>query len=137
MARSVNQTFRKLPELKAEIALLVRDIAGDARKAGAAIKEVARDAAEVIRVEAKQRAPVKTGALRRAIFADRGDPRKASAIVGVNHEIAPHGQLVEFGHAGPHPAGPQPFMRPAIQANRAKVREIFADGIAGIVKKYR
>lgn len=136
MARRVNQTFRKMPELKAEIEKLVKDIAGDPRKAGEAIKEVARDAADVIRVEAKSRAPVATGELKRAIFADRGDKSKPSAIVGVNHEIAPHGQLVEFGHAGPHPAGPKPFMRPAIESNRARVRQIFADGIAKIVRNY-
>ena len=137
MARRVNQTFRKLPELQGELENLVGDIAGKGRKAGLALKEVLRDAAEPIRVDAERNAPAVTGKLKSAIFADRGDPSKSSAIVGVNHNIAPHGQLVEFGHAGPHAAPPHPFMRPAVEKNRAKVRNIIAAGVEGIVKKYK
>ncbi len=123
--------------LQAEITKLVNDVAGDSRKAGLAMKEVLRDAAEPIRVEAARRAPVDTGTLRSAIFADRGDPAKSSAIVGVNHRVAPHGVWVEFGTAGPHAIAAQPFMRPAVEANRSNVRSIIAAGVAKIVSKYK
>src|SRR6187455_3160815 len=114
MARRINQTFRGLPELQAELEKLLADIAGTGKKAGLALKEVLRDAAEPIRVDAARLAPVKTGKLQGAIFADRGDPDKASVIVGVNFKKAYYASFVEFGHAGPHPAGPRPFMRPAV-----------------------
>lgn len=137
MARRVNQTFRKMPELQAELNKLLVSVAGSGEKAGHDLKEVLRDAAEPIRVDALRFAPVLTGKLRSAIFASRGSKSKPNAFVGVDHKIAPHGHLVEFGHAGPHPAPPHPFMRPAVEANRANVRTIIAAGVAKIVNKYR
>jgi HK97 gp10 family phage protein len=126
-----------MKELQRGLNNILVDIAGNSREAGKALKEVLRDAAEPIKQDAIALAPFKTGRLRRAIFASRGDKSKSSAIVGVNHKIAPHAHLVEFGHAGPHPAPPHPFMRPAIEKNRASTRNIIANGVGDIIKKYK
>jgi len=129
-----------MPELQDGLNNLLEDIAGKGRKAGLALKEVLRDAAEPIRVDAAANVrslKEPTGRLESAVFADRGDPLKSSAIVGVNHKIAPHGSLVEFGHAGPHPAKPHPYMRPAVEKNRGNVRKIIADGVADILQNYK
>jgi hypothetical protein len=39
--------------------------------------------------------------------------------VGVDRKKAPHAHLVEFGHGGPHPAGPHPYLRPALDSMKA------------------
>lgn len=136
MPRAKSVTITGIKEVRAELSKLVRDVAGNGQQAGLAIKEVLRDAAEVIKNKAIELAPIDDGELKRSIFADRGDPTKVSAIVGVNGKIAPHGPLVEFGHAGPHPAGPHPYMRPAATEKAAEARQVIKDGFADIVKKY-
>ncbi len=48
------------------------------------------------------------------------------------------GHLVEFGHGGPHPAAPHPFMRPAVDTNRSNSAEILRSEIEkGIVAACR
>jgi HK97 gp10 family phage protein len=43
--------------------------------------------------------------------------------------------LVEFGHGGPHPAPPHPFMRPAWDSTKGQVLRVMADKIAtGLAK---
>lgn len=83
------------------------------------VVNILMDSARAIRDRAKALAPVKTGLLRRSIFADEGRPwedrRGVSVLLGVSVK-APHRHLVEFGHAGPNPAPPHPFWRPAIIA---------------------
>jgi HK97 gp10 family phage protein len=137
MARRINQTFRKMPELQAELDKLLYDIDGKGQKAGLALKEVLRDAAEPVRVDAENNAPFLNGETKTQVFADRGDPNKASVIVGVDTNDAPQAQWQEFGTAGPHPNPPRPFMRPAVESNRANVRTIIADGVRKIVEEYR
>ncbi len=126
-----------MPELQAGLNKILTDIAGKGQKAGLALKEVLRDSAEPVRVDAERNAPVLTGETKANVFADRGDPNKPSVIVGVDTKDAPQAQWQEFGTAGPHPNPPRPFMRPAIEANRGKVRTIIADGVADIVDKYK
>jgi HK97 gp10 family phage protein len=46
-----------------------------------------------------------------------------------------YAHLVEYGHGGPHPAPPKPFLRPAYDETRSEVRRIFAEAIgAGLAK---
>lgn len=137
MAKRINQTFRKMPELKAELALFIKDIAGTQGQAGEEIKDVLRDAAEPIAESARKNINSITGNLAKSVFASRGDKRKPTAIVGVNFSIAPYANAVEFGHVGPRPAPPHPFMRPAVATNRASTRAIIAAGVERIVDKYK
>lgn len=76
----------------------------------------------------------KTGNLRRSIFADEGDPAKSDALVGINRKIAPHANLVEFGHAGSHPAPPHPFFRPGIADAAPKMATIIKDGLVKVIE---
>lgn len=75
--------------------------------------------AKVIRDEAKQLAPRKTGLLSQSIYAGRSKSRDkniVSGIVGVGGPAAKYAHLVEFGHLkgkGRSAAPPHPFMRPA------------------------
>lgn len=46
--------------------------------------------------------------------------------------------LVEYGHEGPHPAPPHPFLRPAYDENKDKALEIIKDAVAeGMVEGVR
>lgn len=138
--QSVNATagralrFTGVKELQAELSKLVRDIGGQGL--GKDIKDVNLSVAQLMADESRKRAPVDDGDLQRAHFAARGDANNPKALFGVNPKIAPHGHLVEFGHGGPKPAPPHPFIRTAIATKRSIVREMFVTGIAAIIKKY-
>ncbi len=87
---------------------------------------------KVLRDEAKERAPVKSGRLKGAIYLAYKDGRSTDDEVvysiSWNAKVAPHGHLIEFGHAvvrggkagkggvniGWAPA--KPFLRPAYDA---------------------
>lgn len=46
----------------------------------------------------------------------------------------PVAHLVEFGHGGPAPAPPHPFLAPALESNRAKVQQILKDYLSEAVR---
>ena len=123
--------FEGMAELQEQLGKIIDGVTGEE------MKQVFLSQAIVLRDEAKRIAPLgETGNLRRGIFASRGDENKPNAIVGVDYRVAPHSHLVEFGHAGPHPAPPHPFMRPAILNKTEAVRKGMADGLGAIIKKY-
>ena len=98
----------------------------DADGAGSATaKNILLAAAEPIHQQMKANASsdpkITTGALHRSI--EIGSVRKRkysgkSVTIGVHHsaEGAYYANPVEFGHGGPHPAPPHPFVRPAFDA---------------------
>lgn len=74
--------------------------------------------------------------LQDAIFADTGMQDHPSVIVGVDRKKAPHAHLVEFGHGGPHPAPPHPYLRPALDAVKLAAKELMGQEINGrIIRK--
>jgi HK97 gp10 family phage protein len=96
-----------------------------------AAKEVYIKAALVVRDEARRRAPVKTGALKKSIFAAHGNENKPNALVGVNYRIAPHAHLIEYGSMKNRP---YPFFRPGISASANEVKKIIETGLKKIVE---
>lgn len=89
-----------------------------------------------IRDRARAMAPIKTGELKRAIYAAYGDNNKTTILVGVNYKIAPHAHLVEFGHAGPHPAPPHPYMRPALAESIELAKKGIEETYREVLKKH-
>lgn len=102
---------------------------------------------EVIRDEAKARAPVKSGRLRSAIYLAYRDQRSTGErviySVSWNSKTAPHGHLLEFGHwsvsGGKASKGgvqgrwvaAHPFLRPAHEAAGGRaVQAMLARGAA-------
>lgn len=134
---SVNAVARKalalkgLDDLNQQLAKMVDEATGKE------LKDALMSGAIPLRDEAKRIAPMKTGRLRSAIFADRGDENRPSVLVGVNYKIAPHAHVVEFGHAGPSPAPPKPYMRPAAANTSATVYGNIRKGFGKIIAKYR
>jgi len=100
-----------------------------------AVKEISIQAALTGRDIIKAITPVKTGLLQSAIFAAYGDPEKANVLLGVNHHIAPHAHLVEYGHAGPHAAPPKPYFRPGLVLAAPQMKTIIEDGFKEIIEK--
>lgn len=67
-----------------------------------------------IRRNARRRAPVKSGRLRKSIVRHFNDTKTAAFI----RAVAPHAHLVEYGTA--QGAGPRPFLIPAAEGQRSK-----------------
>lgn len=121
-----------------------------------AMVDVLLRGAFVIRDAAKSFCPVGTGTneqgvprphLRDLIFATAGSARKAgglldrlvnrqfNVIVGVDRNKAPHAHLVEFGHGGPQPAPPHPFLRPAADSFAGNAANVIKTGIGELLDK--
>lgn len=103
-----------------------------------------RQAANVVRDEAKERAPVLTGALRDSVrtVARRGSRDRVqfnivagSTLTATQQErhgiTAPfYALFVEYGHGGPRAAPPHPFMRPALEATAGLALDFVMTGIS-------
>lgn len=75
-------------------------------------------AAKLLRPELTRRAPVDTGALKKSITDTPGEAvynRFARHLVIVGVYYAP---FVEYGHGGPAPAPPHPYLRPSADFKR-------------------
>lgn len=85
---------------------------------------------------AKRFAPVESGTLRAAVKTKIVQYENAwVAIVEPKRPPAFHRHIVEFGHGGPAPAPPHPYMAPAIQATRSKVQQGFEDKLSKLVER--
>jgi HK97 gp10 family phage protein len=88
-----------------------------------ALGEATEKTAFAIASRARALVPVRTGALKSKINY-KFSQKTGIAKVGIEkghvgaENPALYGHLVEFGHAGPHPAGPHPFMIPAAEAEK-------------------
>lgn len=94
-------------------------------------KEVYLKAGLRLRDKARDLAPVKTGRLKKSLFAARGDENKPNVLVGVNYKIAPHAHLVEYGTVR---APAHPFLRPAVSATAQEMRTIVEKGLRQIIE---
>ena len=95
---------------------------------GAATQKAARAGAAVVRQAAKDRAPVRTGQLKKSIqtVSVKGTGGVADADVG---PTVFYGRFVELGHAGPHGKGhvpAHPFLRPALDEHEKEVQDAAA-----------
>jgi len=100
------------------------------------VKETYTRAAMVVRDEARDLVPVRTGRLSRAIFATPGDPTKSNSLVGVNRNAqrggAPYANIIEYGSST---RDAHPFMRPAIRAARPLAAKIIAEGLQKAIEE--
>lgn len=129
--------------MKAQIYLKGIDVLE--RQADKLIKEVNDEKAKLLLSQArlvrdriKSRAPKgETGKLKKAAYASvvkasLGGP--AVGFAGIRPRKAPHAHLVEFGHGGPHPAPPHPFVRPAWDGCREEVKRNIQSGLKKTVE---
>mgnify|MGYP000959193211 CR=1 FL=1 len=104
---------------------LQKNLSGELTKSlRAELAKVVRETAFAIEADAKQRAPVDTGALRSSIQADVKDAEtllQAEVAVGVEY-----GPYVELGTV--HQSA-QPFLTPAVEAQRQPFEQRIAEAI--------
>lgn len=126
-------TLEGIPELVANANKLMRKTGYSGGEVARELKQGLMTGALIIRDEAKDLVPVKTGRLQSAIFAAYGDRKKADVLVGVNTRIpvdpdnpeaGNYAGIVEFGD---DERPPQPYMRPAIQATRPVVARVVSE----------
>lgn len=88
-----------------------------------ATNKALRAGAAVVLAEAQNRAPVRTGKLKKALKIGRKASRGSenAVEVGAFYGDAPHAHLVEGGHGGPRPAPAHPFLQPAAEAKEQEV----------------
>jgi len=88
---------------------------------GRALRQAAKQGAEIIVQEAKRRAPVDTGTLRKSIRSKFGKRSSDSVTVEIGPSSkAYYGYFVEFGTSR---MAAQPFLRPAIDEHKQRAAE--------------
>jgi HK97 gp10 family phage protein len=99
--------FNELPEFEKKLREFINDNAEIVAKAVAS--------------EAKAKIKSKTGMLKRRIRAKKSRFDDGGWIVTSG---APHSWVVENGHGGPKPAPAHPFLRPALNENINRLRQL-------------
>lgn len=105
---------------------------------GEGLDEIIKGGAEVILEQAKINAPVKSGTLKKSLkIVMRKKGTRSKARIGVQKgSDGYYATFVEYGHGGPHPAGPHPFLAPAFDAKKEEaygiIREALKSKIANL-----
>jgi HK97 gp10 family phage protein len=110
------------------------------RKTNQCLKELTAASTELLLTEAKrvakrikEKAPKgPTGNLKKSTYAvalPETTSQSAVAFAGIRPRKAPHAHLVEYGHGGPHPAPPHPFIRPAWDELKPSVEANLGNGL--------
>ena len=90
------------------------------------VQQLIKKTANNIKRNARRRAPVKTGRLRKSIMVFYG-PDRLTAYV---RAVAPHSHLVEYGSAVMG-SGPRPFLEPAatgqVEKYKKEIAKIFGE----------
>lgn len=124
-------------ELTDDLATMAARIAGDS--GAGALESILNEAAQPVLEKAQQFAPVKSGTLKAAIKAGKVKRRKDGVYtikIGTQGKTdAFYAPFVEFGHGGPHPAGPHPFMRPAYDATKEESYRIIRTRLSEEIDK--
>jgi hypothetical protein len=129
-------------EIKAAIAALRRF--GDEAKAE--IKEVNRDAAELVEKRAKQLVPVQSGALQRSI---RSSGQLGKGVVRAGGRGVPYANPIHWGwptrprrkwgtpgRTAGGPFGSQPFLTDALDDERREILKLYSRELERLARKY-
>jgi len=126
-------------ELTNDLAEMAAQIAGDGVGGASVLESILNEAAQPVLEKAQQFAPTKTGKLRAAIKAGKVKRRKDGVYtikIGTQGKTdAFYAPFVEFGHGGPHPAPPHPFMRPAYDETKEHAYGIIRDRLNEEINK--
>ena len=103
------------------------------------LEEAAQPILEQMKQNASSNPSPRTGKLRAALgTGNAGKKGSASISIGVHRkdwsgdEYYP--AYVEFGHGGPRPAPPHPFVRPALDEKGEEAMNVLADKVAQALK---
>ena len=97
------------------------------------LEEAAQPILEQMKQNASSNPSPRTGKLRAALgTGNAGKKGSASITIGVHRKYYP--AYVEFGHGGPRPAPPHPFVRPALDEKGEEAMNVLADKVAQALK---
>jgi len=134
MKPSIYIPQRELDKLERNCNLILKEIS---RKDRALLLKSAQYIRDGIREKINSTFKRKSGNLYKAVYAKaypRTVTRPAVAFAGIRPRKAPHAHLLEYGHAGPHPAPPHPFFRPAVDGCREEVMKNIRTGLKKTVE---
>lgn len=121
-------------QLLGDLEKMGRQLSGDAAERGAA-GQVMERAAQPVLDRMMQTVPVKSTTLQKSLKMGKLKLSRRgyySISIGAHkgEEGARYAHLVEFGHGGPHPAPPHPFMAPAFDATVDEAYQTIRNGLA-------
>lgn len=127
MGLTFNEQWLELTGELEKMADAFVDNGGDASD----LKGIVKAGAEVILNQAKLNAPVRSGTLKDSLkIAMKKKGTYTKARIGVQKGSGGfYATFVEYGHGGPHPAGPHPFLAPAFDAKKEEALSV----IKGII----
>jgi HK97 gp10 family phage protein len=138
MAKKVKAKRVKARNIKAEIEgadeviKTLEDLGLEAEKI---LQDAARKGGEIALREARKRCPERTGNLKRSLKVDNGKTTTSKAEVKVTHGKKEfYGTFVELGTS--HMKA-QPFLRPAVDENRAEISKAVKDEIVKAIGRVR
>lgn len=107
---------------------------------GASVGEALRAGAEPVLEQAKANIRVRSGDLVKSLTIGSVKTRRGGGkyiTIGA-HKGSPAQEYagpVEFGHGGPHPAGPHPYLRPAYDAKQDEAYSLIRQSIKQAIDK--
>ena len=132
--------FKGGAELRGDIARMADALRTDGG-GGATTNRILEAAAQPVLEQMIQNASTdpkpRSGNLRSALRIKKGSKRRGAWVtVGVHRaDGAAYGVPVEFGHGGPHPAPPHPFVRPAFDAKADETYELIKQQLRDTLDK--
>jgi len=133
--------FKGGAELRGDITQMADLLRSDAC-GGATTSRILETAAQPLLEQMIQNASTdprpRSGKLRGALLIKKASGRRGARVtVGVHAAEggAPYAQPVEFGHGGPHPAPPHPFVRPAFDARGEEAYELLKEQLRAALDK--
>ena len=133
--------FKGGAELRGDItqmADLLRSDAGGGPTANRILETAAQPLLDQMIQNASTDPRPRSGTLRGALRVKKASRRRGARVtVGVHAAEggAPYAQPVEFGHGGPHPAPPHPFVRPAFDARGEEACELLKEQLRAALDK--
>ena len=133
--------FKGGAELRGDIARMadmLRSDAGGGATANRILETAAQPVLDQLIQNASNDPQPRSGKLRGALRIKKASGRRGARVtVGVHRADggAPYAQPVEFGHGGPHPAPPHPFVRPAFDARSEESYELLKEQLRAALDK--
>jgi len=127
--------FAELTQDLAEMASRLSDTAGGS----AIIEAILNAAAQPVLKAAQRNAPKRTGKLHEAIKVGKVQKRAGGYTIKIGSQKgddAYYASWVEFGHGGPRPAAPHPFMRPAYDTTKDQAYAIISARLEQEITKH-
>ena len=133
----MSMTITGMSELANDLADMARRVSSTSSTT--VISSILNEAAQPVYEAAQRFAPERSGKLKAALKIGKLQRRKGGGYyikIGSHKEDdAFYASFVEFGHGGPHPAPPHPFLRPAYDTTKEQAYAIIRERLGQEISK--